>query len=82
MARKKVTNEQLNQIKQLYLQGNSIKQISEETEHISAEEQQSIVSVVDIVGGLPIILPVAVAAVIAILIIRKLINKRRAKRNI
>lgn len=31
MARKKVTNEQLNQIKQLYLQGNSIKQISEET---------------------------------------------------
>ena len=39
-------------------------------------------AVVDIVGGLPIILPVAVAAVIAILIIRKLIKKRRAKRNI
>lgn len=39
-------------------------------------------AVVDIVGGLPIILPVAAIAVIAILIIRKLIKKRKAKRNI
>ena len=39
-------------------------------------------AVVDIVGGLPIILPVALIAVAAILIIRKLIKKRKAKRNI
>lgn len=39
-------------------------------------------AVVDIVGGLPILLPLAVAAVIVILIIRKLIKKRKAKRNI
>lgn len=39
-------------------------------------------AVVDIVGGLPILLPIAVVAVIAVLIIRKLIKKRKAKRNI
>lgn len=39
-------------------------------------------AVVDIIGGLPILLPVAVGAVIVILIIRKLIKKRKAKRNI
>lgn len=39
-------------------------------------------AVVDIVGGLPILLPLAIAAVIVILIIRKLIKKRKAKRNI
>ena len=39
-------------------------------------------AVVDIVGGLPILIPVAAIAVISILIIRKLIRKRRAKRNI
>lgn len=39
-------------------------------------------AVVDIIGGLPIILPVGAIAVVAILIIRKLIKKRRAKRNI
>ena len=39
-------------------------------------------AVVDIVGGLPILLPIAVVAVVAVLIIRKLIKKRKAKRNI
>lgn len=39
-------------------------------------------AIIDIVGGLPILLPLAAIAVIAILIIRKLIRKRRAKRNI
>lgn len=39
-------------------------------------------AIIDIVGGLPIILPVAAIAVITILIIRKLIKKRKTKRNI
>lgn len=38
--------------------------------------------VVGVIGGLPIILPLAAAAAIAILIIKKIIKKRKAKRNI
>ena len=38
--------------------------------------------VVGVIGGLPIILPLAAAAATAIIIIRKIIKKRKAKRNI
>lgn len=39
-------------------------------------------AVIDIVGGLPIILPVAAIGAAVILIIRKLIKKRKSKRNL
>lgn len=38
--------------------------------------------VVDVVGGIPVILPVAAIAVVAIVIIRKLLKRRKAKRNL
>ncbi len=38
--------------------------------------------VIDVVGGIPVILPVAAIAVVAIIIIKKLLKKRKAKRNI
>lgn len=38
--------------------------------------------VIDIVGGIPVILPVAVIAVVAIIIIRKIWKKRKAKKNV
>lgn len=37
--------------------------------------------VIDIVGGLPIIIPVGAVTAVAILILRKIIKKRKAKRN-
>lgn len=39
-------------------------------------------AVVSVIGGLPIIIPVVVVAVAAIIIIRKLIKKRKAKKNV
>lgn len=38
--------------------------------------------VIDIVGGIPVILPVAAIAVVAIIIVRKLLKKRKVKKNI
>lgn len=38
--------------------------------------------VIDVVGGIPVILPVAAIAVIAIVIVRKLWKKRKAKKNV
>lgn len=38
--------------------------------------------VIDVVGGIPVILPVAAIAVVAIIVIKKLLKRRKAKRNI